>query len=276
MSVSRFTSRLRRIQAKHSSVLCVGLDPDPQRLPAHLVDRYDLADAVLAFNLDVIDATADLACAFKLNLAFYEILEERCWEVLRDTIARIPEGTLVIADGKRGDIGNSARFYAEAVFDRLNFDACTVSPYMGRDSVQPFLDFPGKGVFVLVRTSNPGARDFQEIEAGGTPLFERVARSALTWGTDQPGDVGYVVGATGEAALRSIRSFAPEVPMLIPGVGAQGGDADAVVASAGTGTILVNSSRQIIYASDGKDFAEAARRETDAIRTRLAVPYLEM
>lgn len=269
MNDNDFTASLREIQANRSSVLCIGLDPDPKRLPKHLLGRQSLADAVLEFNRGIIGATADVACAFKLNLAFFEILEERSWEVLRETVALVPNGTLTVADGKRGDIGNSARFYAEALFDRMEFDACTVSGYMGRDSVEPFLDYPGKGVFVLVRTSNPGAADFQELGCGGAPLYEHVARTAMRWSVDLPGTVGFVVGATDAEPLRAIRAFSPDVPFLIPGIGAQGGDAAEVMQAAAHGPVLINSSRNIIYASDGEDYAEAARREAESLRLLL-------
>ena len=269
MAAPSFSDRLREIQTNRSSLLCVGLDPDPERLPPHLLQRHSLPDAVLAFNRAIIDATAEAACAFKLNLAFFEILEERSWEVLRETVALVPDKVLTIADGKRGDIGNSARFYAEALFDRLAFDACTVSGYMGRDSVEPFLRFDGRGVFVLVRTSNSGAADFQEIDCGGSPLYERVAKVAMAWDADLPGTVGFVVGATDTAPLGAIRSFAPDVPLLIPGVGAQGGDAAGVLQAVGGSAVLINSSRQIIYASSGEDFAEAAAREAESLRSLL-------
>ncbi len=264
-----FTARLREIQAKRSSLLCVGLDPDPERLPKHLLRRHGLAGAVLEFNRAIISATADFACAFKLNLAFFEILEERSWEVLRETVELVPDDTLVVADGKRGDIGNSARFYAEALFGRMAFDACTVSGYMGRDSVEPFLHFAGRGVFVLVRTSNPGASDFQELACDGAPLYAQVARAAMTWGDDLPGTVGFVVGATDTAPLKTIRSFAPDVPLLLPGIGAQGGDPADVMQAIGPGPVLINSSRKIIYASAGEDFADAARQAAEAQRAEL-------
>lgn len=269
MNDLNFTSRLREIQANHSSVLCVGLDPDPERLPHHLLRDRSLADAVLDFNRGIIEATADLVCAFKLNLAFFEILEERSWEVLRETVALVPDGVLAVADGKRGDIGNSARFYAEAMFKRMDFDACTVSGYMGRDSVEPFLDFEGRGVFVLVRTSNPGGSDFQELNCEGMRLYEHVARAAMSWEGDRPGTVGFVVGATDVAPLSAIRSIAPDVPLLIPGIGSQGGDAADVMQTAGGGPVLINSSRSIIYASGGRDFAQAARLEAERLRALL-------
>ncbi|MEX1054460.1 MAG: orotidine-5'-phosphate decarboxylase, partial [Rhodothermales bacterium] len=164
---------------------------------------------------------------------------------------------------------NSARFYADALFSKLEFDACTVSAYMGRDSVEPFLEYEGHGVFVLVRTSNPGAADFQELHVGGERLYEIVARTARTWDDDLPGTIGFVVGGTDPAALRAVRSMCPEEPLLIPGIGTQGGDAEAVMGAASDGPLLVNSGRQIIYASNGQDFAAAAAKETVRLRDLL-------
>lgn len=269
--MSTFTARLRRIQQQRRSVLCVGLDPDPERLPAHLTAGRPLAEAVLAFNRAVIDATAAAACAFKLNLAFFEALGRDGWAVLEATLAAIPEGPLTIADGKRGDIGNSARFYAAALFEQLGFDACTVAPYMGRDAVLPFLQYEGRAAFILARTSNAGAADFQEQPCGGEPLYARVARHAAAWGAEAPGEAGLVVGATEPGALAALRQACPTLPFLIPGVGAQGGDARAVMQAAATddGLVLVNSSRQILYAATGEDFAEAAGHAAEQLRATL-------
>lgn len=266
-----FTTRLRTIQAERRSVLCVGLDPDPDRLPHPLRQGLALPEAILAFNTAIIEATAPSACAFKLNFAFFEIMGRDGWAVLEETIARIPEGTLIVADAKRGDIGNSARFYAEAVFTHLGCDAITVAPYMGEDSVTPFLQYPGRAAFVLARTSNPGAANFQECTVEGRPLFAHVARAVASWGADAPGTAGLVVGATDAHALAQLRAACPTLPFLIPGIGAQGGDAEAVRTTARTdeGLVLVNSSRQILYASDGDDFAEAAAREAEALRRQL-------
>lgn len=266
-----FSARLREVQADKQSRLCVGLDPDPQRLPPALLDAQPLADAVIAFNAAIIEATAPLACAFKLNLAFYEALAAEGWRALEATIRHIPEDVLVLADGKRGDIGNSARFYAEALFDTLDVDACTVAPYMGRDAVAPFLTYEGKAAFVLARTSNPGAADFQEHLSDGDPLYVHVARRVAAWDAEAAGTAGLVVGATDRDALRQLRTTCPTLPFLIPGVGAQGGDPEAVVAAAATddGLVLVNSSRSILYASSGPDYAEAAAREADRLRTQL-------
>ena len=273
MPSPNFIDRLVSAQRSRSSHLCVGLDPDPDRLPKHLLSEYDLPDAVLAFNRAVIDSTAAAACAFKLNLAFYEMLKGDGWRVLAETLAAIPRDVVTIADGKRGDIGNSARFYARSTFEQLAFDACTVSGYMGRDSVTPFLEHEGRGVYVLVRTSNPGGEDFQSLRCSDEPLFERVARVAEQWDDDLPGTIGFVVGATDIEALRAVRSRCPAVPLLIPGIGAQGGDATAVmeIAAGGEGPVVINSSRSIIYASAGRDFAEAAGAAAASLRDALSI-----
>ena len=249
----------------------MGLDPDLDRIPPHLLEATSPAEAVLSFNAAIIEATQASACAFKLNLAFYEVLGPDGWDVLLATCRMISTGTIIIADAKRGDIGNSARFYARAVFERLNVDACTVAPYMGRDSVDPFLQFPGKAAFVLCRTSNPGSKDFQERDAEGEKLYMSVARKVTKWVAEAPGEGGLVVGATNETALATIREDCPTLPFLIPGVGAQGGDAAAVIRAAGTetGPVIVNSSRKILYAASGYDFADAASKEAENLRITL-------
>ncbi len=266
-----FSQKLRQIQVAKQSVLCVGLDPDPHRLPRHLLDQYPLAEAVVAFNAALIEATAAVACAFKLNFAFYEALGRDGWDTLERTLQHLPPDVLVLADAKRGDIGNTARFYAESIFEQLGFDACTVAPYMGRDAVAPFLQYQGKAALVLAHTSNPSAADFQERDCEGERLYERVARHVARWNDEAPGTAGLVVGATGPEALAALRALCPTLPFLIPGIGAQGGD-PGVIAAAATeaGRVVVNSSRQIIYASDGRDFTEAAAREAEALRARLA------
>ena len=272
MSQSTFSERLAAVQRRQSSHLCVGLDPDPDRLPKHLLRDRDLPDAVLAFNRTVIEHTVDYACAYKLNLAFYEILKGDAWRVLTETLSTIPSGIITIADGKRGDIGNSARFYARSIYDQLGFDACTVSGYMGRDSVEPFVEYGGRGVYLLVRTSNAGAEELQGFDCGGDRLFERVAGLAAQWDAGLPGTIGFVMGATDIEALQTVRSMCPSVPLLIPGVGAQGGDAQAVmeIAAQGDGPVLVSSSRSIIYASSGPDFADAAADAARSHREMLA------
>ncbi len=266
-----FSQKLRQIQVAKQTVLCVGLDPDPHRLPRHLLDQYPLAEAVVAFNAALIEATAAAACAFKLNFAFYEALGRNGWDTLERTLQHLPPDVLVLADAKRGDIGNTARFYAESIFEQLGFDACTVAPYMGRDAVAPFLQYQGKAALVLARTSNPSAADFQERDCEGEQLYERVARHVARWNDETPGTAGLVVGATGPEALAALRALCPTLPFLIPGIGAQGGDPGVIAAAATeTGRVVVNSSRQIIYASAGKDFAEAAARQAEALRARLA------
>lgn len=266
-----FNRRLRDIQEQKQSALCVGLDPDLSRIPDHLQDETKPDHVVLRFNKAIIDATRGHACAYKLNFAFYEALGRDGHRVLEETRAALPEDTIALADAKRGDIGNSARFYAAAVFDRLDFDACTVSPYMGRDSITPFLDYPRTATFILARTSNPGAADIQEQHCNGETIYQRVARLASTWNDEAPGTAGLVAGATSVEALRSLRTACPALPLLIPGVGAQGGDPAEVMAAAATpeGPVLVNSSRSILYASEDEDFAEAAAHEADRLRRLL-------
>ncbi len=266
-----FSDKLAAAQAATHSRVCVGLDPDPARLPRLFRDRSP-ADAVLAFNRAIIDATADLACAYKPNLAFYEALGADGWRVFAETVAMIPDDRLVIADAKRGDIGNTARMYARAFYDRVNADAVTVSPYMGSDAITPFLETEGRCAFVLVATSNPSGPELQDLVADGEAVYLRTAKLAVEAAADRPGEAGFVVGATRPGLLAEIRTAYPDVPFLVPGVGAQGGDAEAVVAAAGTGPLLVNSSRGILYASDGDDFAEAARHAAESLRAALGDP----
>lgn len=249
------------------SYLCVGLDTDPEKIPTHLKHTVD---PVFEFNKIIIEATSDLCVAYKPNLAFYEARGEAGWISLRKTIAAIPEDCFVIADAKRGDIGNTSALYAKAFFDDLGCDAITVAPYMGEDSVAPFLSYPEKWVILLALTSNKGALDFQVLSVeGDIPLYEKVMRSAMTWaGSNQ---LMFVCGATRAEQFIHLRSIAPDYFFLVPGVGAQGGDL-AAISRAGMNTecgLLVNSSRQIIYASSGSDFAEAARSEAMKLRNEM-------
>ena len=253
------------------SYLCVGLDTDPRRIPQHL--RHE-PDPVFAFNKAIIDATHDLCVAYKPNVAFYEAQGPRGWESLQRTLEYIPDELFTIADAKRGDIGNTSRLYAQAFFETLDFDAVTVAPYMGRESVAPFLEFKDKWVILLALTSNAGSRDFQfkVIAEDGMPLYERVLRTAQTWGT--PDNLMFVVGATHPDQFKLIRRIAPESFLLVPGVGAQGGDLAGITRHGATADcgLLVNSSRGIIYASEGEDFAAAARtaarRVVDTMRAQ--------
>jgi orotidine-5'-phosphate decarboxylase len=267
-----FSRRLRRIQSKKKSAVCVGLDPVASRFPDLLKDGRLRADAVRAFCSSIVEATAPYACAFKPNFAFFEALGPAGLTVLDQVVATIPDDCLVIGDAKRGDIGHSARFYAESIYDRLGFDACTVSPYLGGDSVAPFLQHEGTCTFVLTRTSNDGAADLQgACTCDGMPLYRHVAQQVGDWAMGAEGEAGLVVGATAPEALRDLRELCPSLPFLVPGVGAQGGAPAAVMDAAATedGPVLVNSSRSILYASDGSDYGEAAAGAAKTLRDTL-------
>ncbi|MFD1514938.1 orotidine-5'-phosphate decarboxylase [Halomarina rubra] len=244
------------------SVVSVGLDPDPKRLPDHLAD-HDLPR--WAFNRRIVDATHEYAACYKPNVAFYEDADG--WRALRETIAYAEgKGVPVLLDAKRADIGNTARQYAK-LLDHA--DAITVNPYLGRDALEPFLSRSEKGVFVLCRTSNPGGSDFQNLEVGnGKHLYEYVAQRASEWNVE--GNVGLVVGATTPDELERVRELVPDLPFLVPGVGAQGGDAEAAVEfGLADGVGLVNSSRGIIFAGEGETFDKAAGRAAKRLAGRL-------
>jgi orotidine-5'-phosphate decarboxylase len=264
-------AELSQLIYRKESYLCVGLDTDIRKLPAHL---HTEPDPVFAFNRAIIDATADYAVAYKPNLAFYEAMGPRGWESLQKTLEYIPDDCFTIADAKRGDIGNTSGLYARTFFDPsaagLDFDAVTVAPYMGRDSVMPFLDYPGKWVILLALTSNVGSADFQRQPVGEQELFEVVMETAQTWaGPDQ---LMFVVGATQTDQLARIREIAPEHFLLVPGVGAQGGSLAEVsrVGLTAGGGLLVNASRSILYASEKLDFAERAAAEARALQGEMA------
>ena len=265
MQPSELSAQIRQKR----TFLCVGLDTDPRRLPQHLLAE---PDPVFAFNRQIIDATHPYAVAYKPNLAFYEAQGPKGWQSLQKTLAYIPAGMLKLADAKRGDIGNTADLYARTFFETFDFDAVTVAPYMGEDSVKPFLQYEGKWVFLLALTSNPGAQDFQHHGPAGAPLYERVLQRAQEWAQDSPGQLGFVVGATRAEALARVRELAPESFLLVPGVGAQGGDLAAVCRLGQTshGGLLINSSRGIIYASAGKDFAEQAGTAAKKLQQQMA------
>lgn len=258
---------VRQTEAKRS-FLCVGLDSDPSRLPDSVRGE---SDPVLAFNREIIDATQDYCVAYKPNLAFYEAQGPKGWETLRQTVEFIPKECLVIADAKRGDIGNTAAQYAKAIFDDLGCDAVTLSPYMGSDSVAPFLEHAGKWVVLLALTSNAGGADFQRLRLeSGERLFERVIHQAQRWA--DPDRLMFVAGATQADLLADVRAAAPENFLLVPGVGAQGGRlsdlAPLLTAECG---LLVNASRAILYASQGDDFAEAAAEKARAYQAEMAL-----
>jgi orotidine-5'-phosphate decarboxylase len=265
--MSPFVDKLSAVSARNNSFLCVGLDPDPDRFPDHLKASDD---AILEFNRAIIEQTSDLVCAYKLNLAFYEVSGPRGLESMEKTLKLIPDEVVVIADAKRGDLGNSARMYAQALFDYFGFDGATVNPYQGRDAVQPFLDYQDKGVFVLCLTSNASARDIQDLTVNGHPLYMEIASAVRSWNTN--GNAGLVVGATNAESLSDIRSVAPDMPLLVPGIGAQGGDLAAVMQAGPDqegGGLLINSSRGIIHASSEPDFAEVARAAAITLRDEI-------
>lgn len=257
-----FHDRLRRAWAASGSMLCVGLDPDPARLPAAV------HGSVLDFCTAIVDATAPYVCAFKPQIAYFAATgEEAALERLCARIRDQHPDVLLVLDAKRGDIGPTAEQYAKEAFDRYGAHVVTVNPYLGGDSVEPYLRHPDGSVFVLCRTSNPGSGDFQSLVVDGEPLYQRVARRVVEW--NQSGDCGLVVGATYPDELRVVRGIVGDLPLLVPGVGAQGGDVDATVAagtdSSGFG-MVINSSRAVLYASAGDNFADAA--STEAARTR--------
>ncbi len=253
---------------KKRSYLCVGLDTDLDRIPAHL---RKMDDPVFEFNKQIIDATQSTCIAYKPNIAFYEALGPKGWESLKKTLDYIPKDIFTIADAKRGDIGNTAALYAKTFFEYFDFDALTVAPYMGEDSVRPFLDYSDKWVILLAHTSNPGSQDFQLIKSQetGRLLYEEVMLKSMQWGS--PDQLMFVVGATQADKIRSIREVAPANFFLVPGVGAQGGDLRQV-SQAGMNAqcgLLVNSSRGIIYASGDEDFANAAGKEARKVQEEM-------
>jgi len=258
----KFVDKLLAASRQNKSLLCIGLDPDPELMPKV---------SLLEFNKAIVDATADMVCAYKPNLAFYEALGIEGLEALKKTLEYIPRHIPVVGDGKRGDIGNTAKAYAKALFSTFGFDAVTVSPYLGFDSVEPFIEYKDKGVFILCRTSNPGAVDFQNlVDSQGIPLYETVARKAMEWNVH--GNIGLVVGATYPEELKRIRQLCPEMPLLIPGIGAQGGDLASAVkygVDAQGEKAIITVSRQILYSSRERDFAEAAQRSTLELRDRI-------
>jgi orotidine-5'-phosphate decarboxylase len=258
-----FIDKLNAAAAKNRSLVCVGLDTDPELIPSGM--------SVLEFNRVIIDSTADFVCAYKPNIAFYEAQGEKGLDTLHKTIAHIPKDIPVILDAKRGDIGNTAQAYAKAVFEQMDCDAVTVSPYLGLDSLEPFLNYKDKGVIIICRTSNKGAADFQSLpcrfEGKTMPLYEIVALKASRWNTNK--NIGLVVGATYPEELKNIRQAHPDIPILIPGVGAQGGDLELSVRNgidAHNRGIIINSSRGIIYAGKGADFAIAAGKAAKTLR----------
>jgi orotidine-5'-phosphate decarboxylase len=270
-----FIGKLRARWQRSDSLVCVGLDPDPAKFPDRYVDdeHIDDGEALFAFCRDIVDATAEFACAFKPQIAYFaahndgEAALQRLIAHINGAHPDVP----VILDAKRGDIGSTAGQYAVEAFERFGADAVTLNPYMGRDSAAPFLQYNDRGCVFLCHTSNPGARDFQELDVGGEPLYQRIARTiARDWNTD--GNCALVVGATFPEELKVIRGIVGDMPLLIPGVGAQGGDVEAVVKNGrsadGTG-LVINSSRGILYASRGAGYAEAAADAARVLRDEI-------
>ncbi|MEA3296476.1 MAG: orotidine-5'-phosphate decarboxylase [candidate division Zixibacteria bacterium] len=251
--------KLQKIQSTNNSIICLGLDLDTKKMPAEYTRN---TKGMFEFANRIVDATKDLVCAYKPNLAFYESQGSEGLSLLKLIVDRIPNEIPVILDAKRGDIGNTAARYSEALFDKLNADWVTVNPYMGYDSLRPFIERKDKGVFILCLTSNPGSRDFQTLLVDGKPLYRIVAEKVVYWNKDN--NCGLVVGATAPDQLKDIRDLAGEIPILIPGVGAQGGSLEKA-ALFGTAnfsrTALINVSRSVLYASKDDNFAQSARSE---------------
>ena len=263
---------IEQIRIKQS-FLCVGLDTDLSKIPAHLLETED---PIFEFNKAIIDATKDFAVAYKPNIAFYECYGPKGWESLKKTIDYIPKNIFTIADAKRGDIGNTSTYYAKTFFEYLNCDSVTVAPYMGEDSVTPFLEFDNKWVILLALTSNKGANDFQFTQdADGEELYKKVLRKSCGWGSEE--NLMFVVGATRAEGIGEVRKMVPNHFFLVPGVGAQGGSLEDV-ANYGWNKdcgLLVNSSRGIIYASNGHDYAEKAAIEAEKLQQEMAKIILE-
>lgn len=260
------SSLIQTIRDK-KSVLCVGLDTDTTKIPQHLLQE---ADPVFSFNKAIIDATKDYTVAYKLNTAFYEAQGLKGWESLQKTLEYIPKDIFTIADAKRGDIGNTAEQYARTFFHTYPFDSVTVAPYMGADSVQPFMQFNGKWAIVLGLTSNKGSADFQLQPSGDELMYEKVLKTVASWGT--PENTMFVIGATRKEQLQHVRAMLPEHFFLVPGVGAQGGDVDTVCSNAMNkdGGLLINVSRGVIYVSSGTDFAEQAGKAAAEYQQQMA------
>jgi len=269
-----FLDKLLAVSHQHNSLLCVGLDPEKERLPSRL-QSMPVARAVTYFCQAIIEATAPYVCAFKPNLAFFEVLGPEGMYVFQKVIQAVPDYIPIIVDAKRGDLGNTARNYAAAFFDVYGCDAVTVNPYLGYDSVAPFLAYEEKAVFFLCRTSNPGASDFQDLLVCGEegqirPLYKEIAQRVQLW--NRIGNCGLVVGATYPQELKTIRSLCPDMPILIPGVGAQGGNLEASVLNGvniSREKAIISVSRSILYAGDGEDYAVSAANEARKLRNRI-------
>ena len=264
-----FKQKLAAISHNNNSLVCIGLDVDREKMPKFLFESSK--HPYLEFNKSIIDSTKDLVCAYKLNMAFYEVLGTEGFELLKKTIKHIPKDVVVILDGKRNDIGNTARKYAQTLFETLSADAITVNPYLGKDGVAPFLEYKDKCSFILCRTSNASAGDFQDLAVSETPLYQIVAKKIKEWNEND--NCGAVVGATYPEELKTIRSIlGDEIPILIPGIGKQGGDVEKTIKN-GTNSkgkmAVINSSRGIIFAGDDEDFATVSLKKAISLRDEI-------
>ena len=262
-----FREKFNAAVAQNNSFVCVGLDPDPARIPDHLKGS---PDPIAAFLTEIINTTKDIACTYKPNFAFFGAHGIAGWQALQTTIKAIPSDIPILLDFKAGDIGNTATQYARMAYEQLGVDAVTVNPLMGTDAIEPFLAIQEGCAFLLCLTSNPGSADILRLKTDQGILFETIAKKSVTW--NQTGPCGLVVGATHPEDLTKVRSIATDLPLLLPGVGSQGGDAEATVKNgldSNGGGILVNASRSILYASNGKDFAQAARQSAETLRDTL-------
>jgi orotidine-5'-phosphate decarboxylase len=264
-----FKQKLTAISHNNNSLVCIGLDVDKEKMPKFLFESSK--HPYLEFNKSIIDSTKDLVCAYKLNMAFYEVLGTEGFELLKKTIKHIPKDVVVILDGKRNDIGNTARKYAQTLFETLSADAITVNPYLGKDGVAPFLEYKDKCSFILCRTSNASAGDFQDLAVSETLLYQIVAKKIKEWNEND--NCGAVVGATYPEELKTIRSIlGDEIPILIPGIGKQGGDVEKTIKN-GTNSkgkmAVINSSRGIIFAGDDEDFATVSLKKAISLRDEI-------
>jgi len=262
-----FSEKYNGAATKHNSFVCVGLDPDPERIPDHLKGS---PDPIAAFLIEIVNATKDIACTYKPNFAFFGAHGIAGWQALQNTIKAIPSDIPILLDFKAGDIGNTATQYARMAYEQLEVDAITVNPLMGTDAIEPFLAYQNGCAFLLCLTSNPGSADVLRLNTDQGLLFEVLAHKSMIW--NQTGACGLVVGATHPDDLLKVRNIATTLPILLPGVGAQGANTDAIVQNgldATGGGILVNASRSILYASNGSDFADAARKAAEELRETL-------
>ena len=258
----RFWQKYHQGRSQKRSMLCIGLDTTLEQIPPHL-HSLGVPEALVEFNRCIIDATQDLALAYKINLAFYEQYGLDGWIAFERTLEAIPPECIVIADAKRGDIGNTSKAYAKAFYEKYDCDSLTVAPYMGQDSVAPFLEYADRMTFVLALTSNAGSHDFQRLDVGHKPLYRAVIESSMAWTTPEGArNLGFVIGATHPQEFLELRQSFPDTMFLIPGVGAQGGDMASIISANAGAPALINISRAVIYASQKQDFAVAARNAT--------------